>query len=221
MVAADGEIRIVIADDQVMFREALRRVLHGESGLRVVADAGNGSDALRLVHKFNPDVLLINLSLPNLSGMEVLRRLSGEIVIRTIVLNATIEKEQLVEALQHGARAIILKNLPAGLLVKVIHEVMNGGCWVDRGVVADLVQTLRQGTTAIRQPGSDDYFGLTERQREIVAAVVDGFTNRDIARHFSISEQTVKHHLTSIFEKVGVDNRLELALFAMNHDLVA
>ncbi len=221
MVGDNGEIRIVIADDQAMFRDAVRRVLHDESGLQVVGDASNGSEALKQVHRLNPDVLLINLSLPVFSGMEVLRRISGQNAVRPIVLSATVEKEQLVEAFQHGARAIILKSLPAGLLVKVIHEVMNGGCWVDRSVVADLVQTLRQGAPAARQPASDDYFGLTERQREIVAAVVDGFTNRDIARHFSISEQTVKHHLTSIFEKVGVENRLELALFAMNHDLVA
>jgi DNA-binding NarL/FixJ family response regulator len=158
--------------------------------------------------------------MPRLPGLEVLRELSSSsIEVRTILLTAAVEKEQIVEALQIGARGVVSKESATELLFKSIRTVVSGQYWVGREEVSDLVAALR----GLLPTGTDDRqrsFGLTRRELEIVAAIVEGCTNRDIAQKFSLSEDTVKHHLTHIFDKLGVSNRLELAMFAVNHRLL-
>lgn len=221
MTSDPEKIRILIVDGQTMFREALERVLESDSGLLVLDSTDSGPRALKMVHALDPDILLLDLDLPGMSGMEVLGRLRNNSRVCSIVLAATIEKRQLLEALQNGARGILLKSLPSQVLFKALREVKIGGCWIDRAVVADFVHTVQEGEVRPREGENDGSFGLTERERSIISAVVDGLTNKDIARRFSISEQTVKHHLTSIFAKVRVTNRLELALFAMDRGLIS
>ena len=135
------------------------------------------------------------------------------------MLTAAIERAQIVEALQLGARGIVLKESATQLLLKSIRSVMAGQYWVGNESVSDLVTTLRDLMVPPREEARKKTFGLTPRELEIISAIVAGYTNKDIAEKFSISEQTVKHHLTNIFDKLGVSNRLELALFAVNHHL--
>ena len=216
-------IRVLIADDHPVFRQGLLSVFRHETEFKVVGEATDGRQALDLTQKLNPDILLLDLIMPHLTGLETLRELSGSATpVRTIVLTASIEKEQIAQALQLGARGILLKDASTDVLMKGIRTVMNGQFWVGQDKVTDLVEILRS-----YMPDSDERkadrktFGLTARELEVVAAIVSGFTNREIAQKFSISEQTVKHHLRNIFDKVGVSNRLELALFAINHQLVS
>jgi DNA-binding NarL/FixJ family response regulator len=216
-------IRVLIADDHPVFRQGLLSVFRHETEFKVVGEATDGRQALDLTQKLNPDILLLDLIMPHLTGLETLRELSGSSTpVRTIVLTASIEKEQIAQALQLGARGILLKDASTDVLLKGIRTVMNGQFWVGQDKVTDLVEILRS-----YMPDSDERkadrktFGLTARELEVVAAIVSGFTNREIAQKFSISEQTVKHHLRNIFDKVGVSNRLELALFAINHQLVS
>jgi DNA-binding NarL/FixJ family response regulator len=133
-------------------------------------------------------------------------------------LTAAAEKDQIVEALQLGARGIVLKDSATQILLQSIRAVMNGEYWVGRESVSNLVQYLRgligSGNTARQRK-----YGLTPRELEIVSAVVAGYANKEIAEHFKISEDTVKHHLSNIFDKIGVSTRLELALFAVNQAL--
>jgi DNA-binding NarL/FixJ family response regulator len=159
--------------------------------------------------------------MPRLPGLEVLRELSAsDSPVRTILLTAAIEKEQIIEALQIGARGIVLKEAATELLFKSIRTVMAGQYWVGRAEVGDLVQTLR-GLIASSGKPQEKTFGLTRRELEILSSIVAGLSNKEIARQFSLSEDTVKHHLSHIFDKLGVSNRLELAMFAVNHRLVA
>jgi len=192
------------------------------NGVLTTRDAVDGREVLTQVEKLQPDVLLLDLSMPQLSGWNVLRRLAKSTMdVRVILLPATIEGGQAVEALRLGARGWLPKSTASQLLYKSIRTVMAGEYWVDHGTVRDLVNTYRTSAESASKAAQIAKYNLTRRELEILSSVVDGCTNKDIATQFKISEQTVKHHLTSIFEKVGVSNRLELALFAMNQNLVA
>lgn len=216
-----GPIRILIADDHAIFRDGLRCLLEAEPGLSVVGEAADGSEALKLAVKLKPDILLLDLAMPRQTGLDTLNELASACPnLRTIVLTAAVEKTELVRALQLGARGVVMKESATQLLLQSIRAVVQGEYWVGRDSVSDLVQFLREGSRDTRQkePLRKD-FGLTPRELEIVAAIAGGYTNRDVAQKFSISEDTVKHHLTNIFDKLGVSNRLELALFAVHHRL--
>jgi len=215
-----GKVRILIADDHPIFRDGLRRLLETEPGLEVVAEAQDGAEAVKLTLEHKPDILLLDLAMPRVTGLGTLKELERvETDTRTILLTAQIERTEIVTALQLGARGVVLKEAATQTLLKSIRCVMDGQYWVGREGVADLVQTLRQ-MMAADEDGRKPHFGLTKRELDIVGAIVSGLPNRDIARKFSISEDTVKHHLTNIFDKTGVSNRLELALFAVHHKLV-
>lgn len=214
-------IRIVIADDHPIFRDGLRRLLEAEPGFHVLGEASDGMEAVRLVRDLKPDILLLDLAMPRVPGMQALRQLSeGAIPVRTILLTAAVDKQQVLEALQLGARGVVMKDAATELLLKCIQVVMAGQYWLGRESVSDLVQMLRDGSSPVPGTTSVKKFGLTRRELEIISTIVAGYTNKEIARKFSLSEDTVKHHLTNIFDKLGVSSRLELALFAINHRLV-
>ncbi|HEY6302268.1 MAG TPA: response regulator transcription factor [Terriglobales bacterium] len=214
-------IRIVIADDHPIFRDGLRRLLEAESDMKVVGEACDGREAVKLATEIKPDILLLDLAMPHHTGLDALRDLNitGAGVVRIILLTAAVEKKQMVEALQLGARGVVLKDSATQLLLKSIHAVMAGEYWVGRDSVSNLVQYLRNLMQSTNEESKQKKFGLTPRELEIVSAVVAGYANREIAEYFKISEDTVKHHLSNIFDKLGVSTRLELALFAVNQGL--
>jgi len=215
-------IRIVIADDHPIFRDGLRRLLESEPNLKVLGEASDGAEAVKLAHQLKPDILLLDLAMPRHPGLEALRELGtapGSSPVRVILLTAAAEKSQIVEALQLGARGVVLKDSATQLLLKAIHTVMAGEYWVGRESVSNLVQYLRVLMQSSHDEARQRKFGLTPRELEIVSAVVAGYSNKEIAEYFKISEDTVKHHLSNIFDKVGVSTRLELALFAVNQSL--
>jgi two-component system, NarL family, nitrate/nitrite response regulator NarL len=213
-------VRILIADDHRIFRAGLRRLLEAEPGFEVVGEAADGSEVGPLVEERRPDILLLDMAMPGVPGLEVLRGLAGDgAPVRTIVLTAAIDRTDIVKALQLGAWGVVMKEAATDLLFKSIRSVMAGQYWVERDRVSDLVQALREpDTTADAVPRQT--FDLTAREREILSAVVAGHTNKEIAQQFSLSEDTVKHHLSNIFDKVGASNRVELTLFAVHHRLV-
>ncbi|HVZ59678.1 MAG TPA: response regulator transcription factor [Terriglobales bacterium] len=213
-------IRIVIADDHPIFRDGLRRLLQSEPGMSVLAEASDGNEAVTICAQHQPDILLLDLTMPRFPGMQTLREMSkAKSPVRIILLTAAIDRPQMVEALQLGARGIVLKESATEVLFRSIHEVMSGRHWVGREPVESLQAFLMKDLAETVSPKNS--YGLTPREVEIVAAIVRGQSNKEIAATFSIREDTVKHHLTSIFGKVGVGTRLELALFALEHKLVS
>jgi len=212
--------RILIADDHPVFRDGLRRLLESEREFKVIGEACDGVEAVNMVRQLKPEILLLDLAMPRRPGLEALREMSTEASsVRVILLTAAAEKDQIVEALQLGARGVVLKDSATQILLKSIRAVMNGEYWVGRESVSNLVQYLRSMVEASSNEPRKKNYGLTPRELEVVSAVVAGYANKEIAQHFKISEDTVKHHLSNIFDKVGVSTRLELALFAVNQSL--
>ncbi|HZD31760.1 MAG TPA: response regulator transcription factor [Candidatus Angelobacter sp.] len=213
-------IRVLIADDHPVVRVGLRNMLQADPAIEVVGEARDGVEALELARSQNPDILLLDLAMPNVAGMDALREMtSGDLKTRTIVLTGLIDKRQVLEALQLGARGVVLKDAVVEHLTACIRAVMQGQYWLEGHPVQNLVQVLRDLTVQTALPPRKT-FGLTARELEVVSLITEGCTNKDIAKTFGISEETVKRHLTNIFNKLGVGNRLELALFALNHNLM-
>ena len=208
------QVRIAIADDHQIFRDGLKRLLESEPGFKVVAEAADGVDAIRVAQEAKPDVLLLDVAMPRMGGIEAMG--TPEVgSTRVIFLTAAIDPNELLRAVQFGARGVVLKESATRDLIDGIHRVMDGKLLIGAEIADDLAQ-------AVRQTGSqrDRPFGLTPREIEIIDAIAAGDSNREIGVRLNISLQTVKHHLTSIFDKTGTSSRLELALFAIRHGIV-
>jgi len=201
MDRVDG-IRILIADDHTIFRTGVRSLLDAEPGFMVVGEARCGNEAVQMSRSLRPDILLLDVAMPGASGLDALGQLAtAACPVKTILLTASIASSDIANVLRLGAAGVVLKTSPPDVLIESIRRVMAG-------------EPL---AVSVEAPPSPSRFGLTPRQLEITSAVVSGCSNKEIAKRFALSEDTVKHHLTNIFDKVGASNRLELALFAVHH----
>lgn len=210
--------RILIADDDPITRGFLRQLL-AEAGFQVVGEAKDGQEAVELTAKLHPDVLLLDLLMPNSPGMDAIRELAtSPMPVRIIVLSSSISKEQIVKALQLGARGILQKGSVAEL-AKAIAAVLEGQYWIAGKSVSNVVQVITELSATVSASHRGKSYGLTPRELEMVRLVTQGCSNREIATRLNISEETVKRHLSNVFDKVGMSNRVELTLFALEHRL--
>ena len=213
-------IRILLADRQEIFRDGLKRLLESEPNFAVVGGAGDARQTLQLVRDLNPDVLLLDLALNGGGSLEILRTLAATPHrVRTIGLTAGIESDLQQAAMQHGARGSIRKESATALLFRNIRIVFHDEHWICRDEPGPALDEASAAKPQADVANAKRY-RLTRREMDIVSAVAAGESNKGIARKLSLSEDTVKHHVSHVFDKLGVFSRLELALFAFNHDLV-
>jgi two-component system, NarL family, nitrate/nitrite response regulator NarL len=221
-----SKIRIVVADDHPIFRDGLCKLLALEEDFEVVAQAQDGRQVLDVLQQYAPDILLLDLKMPGLDGLATLQRLQAvKNRTRVIVLTASDDKNEFVQAMKLGTSGIVLKQTATEMLIKSIRKVHAGEIWLDSHTTAAVIRQFvaADDTPPPANPQSSnrerERSPLSQREREIVALVAQGFKNKEMAEKMFISEQTVKNHLHNIFDKLGVSDRLELALYAIHNNL--
>ncbi len=218
-------IRVAIADDHPIVRDGLKKLLALESDVEVIGEAGDGRAVIELVQQTDPDVLLLDLRMPNLDGLQALQTIQQTNKrTRVIILTASDDKNEFVQAMKLGCSGIVLKQTAPDLIVKSIRKVYSGEIWLDSHTTAAVMRQFASPGAELSGQGSAsgkqrERSPLSTREREIVAYVAQGYKNKEMAEKMFISEQTVKNHLHNIFDKLGVSDRLELALYAIHKGL--
>jgi DNA-binding NarL/FixJ family response regulator len=210
-------IRLVLADDHPVVLHGLQGLFERHQEFEVLATCATAAEALTAVQSLRPDVLVLDLRLPDRSGIDVLRTMAEEKAsCRTVLLTAAIDDRQAVEVVRLGAKGIVLKESSPDVLLECVRRVHRGEEWIEQEVLAGAFGHVVRGDAAIREANRT----LTPRETEIVRMVVQGLRNKAVAERLSISEGTVKIHLHHIYEKLGIDGRLELVLWAQEHRVI-
>ncbi len=220
-------IRVVIVDDHPIVRDGLKHLFEQTEDIEVVGEAGDGREAIEQLNTHSPDVLLLDLKMPVMDGLAVLQALqTASIKVRVIVLTASEDKNEYVQAMKLGCAGIVLKQTNPQLISKSIRKVFGGEIWLDSHTTAAVMRQFATDGPIVGGGGVSPNGGktrerspLSQREREIVALVAQGYKNKEMAEKMFISEQTVKNHLHNIFDKLGVSDRLELALYAIHKGL--
>ena len=210
-------VRLIIAGEHSIFRHGLRRLLEEQPDFRIVREIADGASALALVRELEPDILLLGLTHSKRPSSETLKKLADYASTRTIVLTDRLDRAEVISAVQLGVAGVVLKDSPPEILFKGIRAVMAGDYWLGHERFSTVAPNLRKVEADRRRTKA---FGLTRREIDIVRSVVAGYSNKEIAEQSAITENTVKSHLTHIFNKLGASNRVELALFAAHHRLI-
>jgi DNA-binding NarL/FixJ family response regulator len=213
----DARIRIVLTDDHPIVLDGLQRLFQMQPDFEVVATCRDGDSALKTVNEKQVDVLVLDQRMPGKTGLDVLRALAGDqLPCRTVLLTAALRDDEVVEAVRLGATGVILKEASPDTLLDCVRRVHRGEQWIDHETLSRAFGHVLQRESAAREAGKM----LTPREIEIVKMIASGLRNKAIADRLTISEGTVKIHLHNIYEKLGVDGRLELVLFAQEKGLV-
>lgn len=209
-----GKIRILLADDHALLRQGTAELLQHEKDFEIVGQAENGQEAVRMAHEMEPDIVLMDVRMPGLSGIEATRQIRKELPrIQVLVLTAYDDDQYVFSLLQAGASGYLLKTAPANELIRSIHQVRTGESPLSPAIARKVVARLNAGRSSNSvSEGADSSDALTPREVEILQFLARGMSNRDIAEALYISERTVQTHLTNIFAKMQVSSRLEAVL---------
>ena len=212
----DGKFTLLLIDDHPMLRSGLKQLIALDERLQVVAEAGNGIDGLTLAQLHDPDLILLDLNMPGLNGLDTLTQLR-EIALsgRVVVFSVSDNEEDVISALKRGADGYLLKDMEPEDLLKALHQAAAGQIVLSEALTPILVARLREA-----QPSQTrDINQLTRREREILQLISDGMTNKAIARKLDISESTVKVHVKYLLKKMNLKSRLEAAVWALQNGL--
>lgn len=210
------KIKIMIADDHMLIREGIRQLLEFDGTIEVIAEAGSGTECLEKVFTINPDVLLLDINMPEKNGLEVLREMKQKKSnIKTLILTVHNELEYLVSAVDSGANGYIMKDAESSELIKAIFAIKDGERYIQPSLIPALNSRL-----ANRDIDQNKLIYLTKREREVLINIANGMSNKEIATGLNISERTVKNHIFNIFKKIGVSDRTQAAVFAIKNNLI-
>ena len=214
-------ITIAIIDDHAVIREALRALIEKSPTMKIVGEAGDAAEALAMIADKQPDIILLDLDLDPDDGLALLPKLlEVDEHARVLVLTGTHDHAAFRQAAHFGAMGLVHKKKSSEILLKAIEKVNAGEIWFDRSLIKSMLTELtRSGESKERDPEASNIATLTEREREVITLVGEGLKNKQIAERMFISETTAAHHLTSIFSKLGVSDRLELVIYAYTHGL--
>ncbi len=213
-------IRVLLVDDHAIVRSGLRMLIESRPGLCVVGEAANGGDALTVAAREQPDLILLDFDLGPDNGLDVLPRLLAATQARVILLTGMRDPDIHLRAVRLGAMGVVLKEEAADVLVKAIDKVHRGEVWLDPTLTARALAGMT-GTARAPEPAPEAVriAELTEREREVIALLAEGLQNKEVSQRLHITENTVRRHLVAIFDKLGVESRLELVIYAFRHGL--
>ena len=213
-----NEIKVLIADDHTMFRQGLKQILELEPDIAVVAQAANGQEAVRLAGEQKPDVILMDINMPGVNGLQAIKELKQEKnSSKIIVLTIHQDREYLFKTLQMGAEGYVLKDAEPEVLIEAIRNVCNGQSYIQPNMTKELVKEFNRVT--LHEKDRDEQSNLTSRETEVLELIAEGMINKEIAKQLYISEKTVKNHVSNIFKKLNVSDRTQAAIYAFKHNL--
>lgn len=213
--------RIVIADDQRLMREGLKTILELEDDIEVLGTAANGEEALQLCRRFSPDIVLMDIRMPVMDGVEATRQITAENLAGSVIMVTTFDDDELIiKALKSGAKTYLLKDLPSEKLLEIIRATYNGDIMLQPEIAAKLVGRASGDQKDPDENGNGETFeALTDREKEIMALMADGLSNKDIASRLFLSEGTVKNQVSVIYSKLGTSDRTRAVLQAIKQNL--
>ena len=216
-----SRIRVLLVDDHVLFRKGLAGLLRLRPEFEVVGEAGDGQEALDRARELEPDLILMDINMPNVDGLEATRMIKAELPqIRLVMLTVSEDEQDLYEAIRSGAQGYLLKNLRPEALFEMLQDAVRGEAPISPGIAAKILEELGRGRPREREDTDGDASALTTRERQILGLVVDGASNRDIAQQLGITEGTVKNHLHHILEKLHLENRVQITAYALRRGLI-
>jgi len=217
----DALIRVVIIDSHTLVRTGLRLIVDSHPGMKVVGEAGEANKGLEIVDCQKPDIILIKIDPTGSIGLEIIREFFKVSSHSRVILLARLDEAQVhLRAVQEGVLGIVLKTQSAEILIKAIQKVHAGEVWIERSMIANLLSGLTNSQRLIAQdPEATRIAQLSPRERAVIQLIGRGLKNSQIAEQLSLSETTVRHHLTSIYSKLGVSDRLELLIYAHRYSL--
>lgn len=214
-------IRILLIDDHSLFRSGVRQLLQREPDMEVVAEAADGVEGVKRAQEFRPDVILLDLNMPGLSGLETLQLLLQDLPeTAVLILTVSEEADELGQALRDGARGYLIKNIEADALTAAVRRAHRGEAVIADSMTAKLVAQFRaQNSAPAAAPPPAERDRLTAREREIVQYLARGESNKQIARHLDVAESTVKIHVQNILKKLNLTSRVQVAVYAVEHGI--
>ena len=213
-----SRLRVVIADDQPMMRAGFKAVLEATGNIDVVAEAENGEEAVRAAREHNPDVVLIDIRMPEMDGIEATRRMPNQ---RVLILTTFGLDEYIIDALRAGASGFLLKNAPTNEVIEAVRAVAAGDAVLSPAITRQLLDQVGRRLPAPVSRTPDAVAALTEREREVLRMMAGGMTNAEIAEALVVSEATVKSHVSNLLGKLGLRDRVQAVIFAYESHLIA